>query len=100
MRNEGNLGGPPPYSPNGRGEWIDQPQLNEPVLEIEGGAAHWDHRIDDDHYQQPGDLFRKMSPAQQQKLFDNTARQVEQHLLLRTEKHTSELQSLRHLVCR
>jgi catalase len=28
------------------------------------------------HYQQPGDLFRKMSPAQQQMLFDNTARQV------------------------
>jgi catalase len=76
MRTDGNLGGTPTYFPNSRGEWIDQPQLNEPVLVIEGGAAHWDHRIDDDHYQQPGDLFRKMSPAQQQKLFDNTARQV------------------------
>jgi catalase len=31
---------------------------------------------DDDHYQQPGDLFRKMNPAQRQALFDNTARSV------------------------
>src|SRR5258705_13606286 len=76
MRTDGNLGGTPTYFPNSRGEWIDQPQLNEPPLEIEGGAAHWDHRIDDDHWQQPGDLFRKMTPAQQQTLFDNTARQV------------------------
>jgi catalase len=48
----------------------------EPPLEIESAAAHWDHRIDDDHCQQPGDLFRKMTPAQQQTLFANTARQI------------------------
>jgi catalase len=35
-----------------------------------------DHRIDDDHYQQPGDLFRKMSPTQREVLFANTARQI------------------------
>ena len=29
-----------------------------------------------DHYQQPGDLFRKMNAAQRQTLFDNTARSV------------------------
>ncbi len=32
--------------------------------------------MDDDHYQQPGDLFRKMNAAQRQALFDNTARQI------------------------
>jgi catalase len=32
--------------------------------------------VDDDHYQQPGDLFRKMNAAQRQALFDNTARQI------------------------
>jgi catalase len=32
--------------------------------------------VDDDHWQQPGDLFRKMNAAQKQALFDNTARQV------------------------
>ena len=37
-------------------------------------AAHWDHRVDDDHWEQPGNLFRMMTPAQQQALFDNTAR--------------------------
>jgi catalase len=45
-------------------------------LAIDGAAAHWDHRVDDDHYQQPGDLFRKMNAAQRQALFDNTARQI------------------------
>jgi catalase len=76
MRTDGNLGRTPTYFPNSRGEWADQPQLNEPPLPIDGAAAHWDHRVDDDHYQQPGDLFRKMNAAQRQALFDNTARQV------------------------
>jgi catalase len=76
MRTDGNLGGTLTYFPNSRGEWTDQPLLNEPPLELESAAAHWDHRVDDDHYQQPGDLFRKMTPALQQILFDNTARQV------------------------
>src|SRR5712664_2326400 len=76
MRTDGNLGRTPTYFPNSRGEWVDQPQLNEPPLAIDGAAAHWDHRVDDDHYQQPGDLFRKMNAAQRQALFDNTARAV------------------------
>lgn len=76
MRTDGNLGRTPTYFPNNLGEWADQPQLNDPPLELSGAAAHWDHRIDDDHYQQPGDLFRLMTQAQQQTLFDNTARQV------------------------
>jgi catalase len=76
MRTDGNLGGTPTYWPNSHGERTGQPQLNEPPLEITGAAAHWDHRVDEDHWQQPGDLFRKMRPAQKQALFDNTARQV------------------------
>jgi catalase len=76
MRTDDNLGGTASYFPNSRGEWADQPQLNEAPLAIDGAAAHWDHRVDDDHYQQPGDLFRKMNAAQRQALFDNTARQI------------------------
>jgi catalase len=76
MRTDGNLGATPTYWPNSLGEWTDQPQLNEPPLEITGAAAHWDHRVDEDHSQQPGDLFRKMNAAQKQALFENTARQV------------------------
>jgi catalase len=74
MRTDGNLGGVPAYWPNSKGAWADQPQLNEPPLAIDGAATHWDHRVDDDHYQQPGDLFRRMDAAQRQALFDNTAR--------------------------
>ena len=48
--------------------------MREPPLAIQGAADHWDHRVDDDHWEQPGNLFRLMSPAQQQALFDNTAR--------------------------
>lgn len=76
MRTDGNLGGTPTYWPNGQGEWTDQPQLNEPPLDIHGPANHWDHRVDDDHYQQPGNLFRKMNATQRQALFENTARQI------------------------
>ncbi len=74
MRTDGNRGSTLAYWPNSYEEWTDQPQLNEPPMELSGAVAHWDHRLDDDHYQQPGNLFRKMSPAQQQTLFDNTAR--------------------------
>jgi catalase len=74
MRTDGNLGGTPTYWPNSKGFWTDQPQLSEPPLALSGAAAHWDYRVDNDHYEQPGNLFRKMSFDQQQTLFANTAR--------------------------
>ncbi|KWO57783.1 catalase [Burkholderia territorii] len=76
MRTDGNLGAAPSYWPNSKGAWSDRPQLDEPPLELDGAAAHWDHRIDDDHYQQPGDLFRLMDARQRQSLFATTARQL------------------------
>ena len=39
-------------------------------------ADHWNHRVNEDYYSQPGALFRLMTSAQQQVLFDNTARSV------------------------
>jgi len=74
MRTDGNQGSTIAHYPNSQGVWEDQQELREPPLPLDGSATNWDHRIDDDHYQQPGDLFRLMSPAQQQALFDNTAR--------------------------
>ncbi|MDT6964184.1 catalase-related domain-containing protein, partial [Cupriavidus sp. SZY C1] len=50
--------------------------FREPPLTLEGSADHWNHRVDDDYFSQPGALFRLMSPAQQQALFDNTARAI------------------------
>ncbi|OGS56499.1 MAG: catalase [Elusimicrobia bacterium RIFOXYB2_FULL_62_6] len=74
MRVDGNHGGAISYEPNSFGEWKDQPDFAEPPLALEGAADRWDHREDTDYYSQPGKLFRLMSPAQQQALFENTAR--------------------------
>ncbi|WP_377831218.1 catalase (plasmid) [Bradyrhizobium lupini] len=75
MRTDRNLGATPSHWPNSKGAWIDHdPRLAQSPLEWSGAAAHWDHRVDDDHYEQPGNLFRKMLSAHRQVLFDNTAR--------------------------
>lgn len=74
MRIDGNYGGATSYEPNSNGEWQEQPDFREPPIALEGAADHWNHRVDDDYYSQPGDLFRLMTPAQQQLLFENTAR--------------------------
>ncbi len=74
MRVDGNQGGTLGYEPNSYGEWQEQPDFAEPPLALEGAADHWNHREDDDYYSQPGKLFRLMTPAQQQVLFENTAR--------------------------
>lgn len=74
MRVDGNHGSTLGYEPNSYGEWQEQPEYREPPLPIDGAADHWDHREDTDYYSQPGNLFRLMSPAQQQVLFENTAR--------------------------
>jgi catalase len=76
MRVDGNGGGRTSYEPNSRGEWIAQPDFSEPPLQVEGAAARWNHREDDDYFSQPGNLFRLMSPAQQKVLFENTARAI------------------------
>ncbi len=76
MRVDGNQGATIGYEPNTKGEWLEQPDFSEPPLAIEGMADHWNHRVDEDYYSQPGNLFRLMTPAQQQVLFENTARSV------------------------
>ncbi|MCA1443209.1 catalase [Ensifer sp. IC4062] len=77
MRVDGNLGRAPSYFPNSAGEWQDQPDFSEPPLAVDGPAAHWDHRVDEDYYSQPGNLFRMMTPSQRQVLFENTARAID-----------------------
>jgi catalase len=74
MRVDGNLGGITSFNPNSQGLWDNQPEYAEPPLPIEGDAARYDHYADEDHWEQPGNLFRLMTPAQQQALFENTAR--------------------------
>jgi catalase len=77
MRVDGNQGATTTYVPNSWGDWDEQPDFGEPPLALDGAAAHWDHRVDEDHYEQPGHLFRMMTSVQQQTLFENTARAME-----------------------
>ena len=72
MRTDGNLGRTLSFHPNGAGLWANQPDYEEPPMP--GDGAQWDHRVDNDHWEQPGNLFRKMTPAQPKALFENTAR--------------------------
>src|SRR6266403_598513 len=76
MRVDGNLGGTTSFNPNSAGLWDNQSDFAEPPLPIEGEAAHYNHYADDDHWEQPGNLFRLMTPSQQQALFESTARAV------------------------
>ena len=76
MRVDTNNGAEVGYEPNSKGALQEQPDFAEPPLSIEGAAHHWNHRVDDDYYSQPGKLFRLMTPAQHQVLFENTARSV------------------------
>lgn len=77
MRIDGNGGGAVHYEPNSYGKWQEQKQYTEPALDLDGAADHWDFRKDDDdYYSQPGNLFRLMTPGQQQVLFENTARSI------------------------
>ena len=75
MRVDDNHGGTLGYEPNSYGEWQEQAEFREPPLDLEGAADQWNHREDsDDYYTQPGNLFRGMTPEQQQALFGNTGR--------------------------
>jgi catalase len=77
MRVDGNYGSTKGYEPNSLGLWQENPDVKEPPLDLDGAAWQWDYRDDDDdYYTQAGDLFRLMTPAQQQVLFENTARSV------------------------
>lgn len=77
MRVDGNAGSTVAYEPNSFGAWQEQPDFRDPALKINGDGDHWNFREDDDdYYTQPGLLFHLMSPAQQQVLFENTARNL------------------------
>jgi catalase len=61
------------YEPNSFGGPVQDPRFAEPPLKISGEADRYNHRDGNDDYTQPGDLFRLMTPGQQQQLFKNVA---------------------------
>lgn len=77
MRVDGNYGAKIHYTPNSYGAWNDKPAAKEPPLPLEGDADNWNHYADDnDHYTQPGNLFRLLTPDKKQLLFENTGRAI------------------------
>lgn len=76
MRVDGNGGRRTSYEPNSKGALQAQPDFREPPMNLNGWADRWNHRIDDDYYSQPGNLFRLMNEAQRDALFQNTARAI------------------------
>ncbi|MEO7938068.1 MAG: catalase [Burkholderiaceae bacterium] len=88
MRVDGNFGSTLHYEPNSEKVWQEQPDFREPPLAINGAADHWNFREDDDdYYAQPRALFRLMTPAQQQMLFENTARALGDAPMAVKERH-------------
>lgn len=94
MRVDGNFGSTIAYEPNTKGEWQEQPAYQEPPLALHGAADRWNFRAEDqDYFTQPGDLFRLLTPDAQQRLFDNTARNifgVSEHIIQRHIAHCTQ----------
>ncbi len=77
MRFDGNAGSAVNYEPNSKGTPKEAPQFAEPPLKISGDAARYDRHDGDDPYTQPGDLFRLMTPDEQDRLTTNIAKKME-----------------------
>lgn len=73
-----NQGSSTNYYPNSEGAFEDSPEFKKPGLDIEGQVYEYDFREDDsNYYEQPGKLFRLQSPEQQERMFTNTANEME-----------------------
>jgi len=61
------------YEPNSFGGPKQDPAFREPPLKIKGDADRYDHRVGNDDYTQPGNLFRLFNAEQKARLFKNLA---------------------------
>ena len=61
------------YEPNSFGGPVESPQHVEPPLKLHGDAGRFNHRLGNDDYRQPGDLFRLLSADGRERLMDNIA---------------------------
>ena len=90
MRVGDNGGGSVVYEPNSYGGPVEDPAFKEPPLPVSGAADRYNHRLGNDDYTQPGNLFRLMSAGQKRQLFDNIAaamQGVPEHIQLRQIAH-------------
>jgi catalase len=77
MRFDDNGRGTVNYEPNSFGGPIQNKTLNEPPLHLDGTAFNFDHREDSDYYTQPGDLFRLLPSAEQERLMQNVVESMD-----------------------
>lgn len=66
----------PNYEPNSFNGPKECPAFAEPALKLEGDADRYNHRAGNDDYTQPGNLFRLMTPEQQERLCGNIGRHM------------------------
>lgn len=74
MRVDGNGGSHPNYFPNSFGNIVPDPAYKEPGMELDAPYADWYDRNapgEDDHYTQPGNLFRLLTPEEKKKTINN-----------------------------
>ncbi|MDR2106023.1 MAG: hypothetical protein LBP24_01285 [Coriobacteriales bacterium] len=79
MRVDGNYGAAKGYTPNSIGEWVEQGDyttLVDPELAWEGAVGRYSQYDGDNPYNQPGDLWRLLTPEKKLVLIDNTARNM------------------------
>ena len=73
QRFDDNFGGAVNYEPNSFGGPVQDPRSSSRRCAISGDAARYDHRVGNDDYSQPGNLFRLMPDDAKQRLMDNLA---------------------------
>lgn len=76
MRVDGNSGKAPNYSPNSFDDIATDENYKQPAWDLESSVADWYDRNtegENDHYTQPGNLYRLMSEEQKQHLVINIA---------------------------
>lgn len=96
MRFDENSGGATNYEPNSFDGPMEDAKYKEPPLKCSGDATRYNHRDGNDDYTQPGNLFRLMTSAQRQRLFENIARAMQgvpQKIIARQISHFSQADS-------
>ncbi|AKG74758.1 catalase [Salinicoccus halodurans] len=78
MRVDGNLGSHMNYYPNSYNKYNSTPEAKMPPQESMGAIYEHDFREDDNnYYEQPGKLFRLQSDEAKERLFQNTAAEMQ-----------------------
>ncbi len=65
------------YEPNSFGGPVQNPAVAEPPIKLSGDGDRYDHRIGNDDFSQPRNLFKLFDEGQKSRLFSNIAEAME-----------------------